>query len=402
MALHIKMAGIDHQRAVLEERELFAFTAQQSRAAMEEICAQRGVEGCVLLSTCNRTELWISYTDERMEADPFDQLCRWKEVSPEDYSHVVVEREGEQAARHLFALASGMRSRIFGEDQIITQVKNAVAAAREAGCAGPVLEMLFRSAVTAAKRVKTSLHLTGRDVSSATAAADRLERELGSLAGRRAMVIGNGEMGRLAASTLVERGCDVCMTVRAYHRGEVVIPAGCRVVSYEERMKQLPQMEVVVSATTSPHHTVKYEEVADLSFAGPCWMVDLAVPRDIESRVAQIPGVRVLTIDDLQVETDPERQRQCQRAEAILREELEEFLNWYAFRDLVPAIEDISGETAAYILDRVGDEMDEQTAAHVERVSRRAVGRLLYGLRDSMPRSQWRQCLTALYKAAMK
>lgn len=399
--MYIKMAGIDHERARLEDRELFAFTKQQAQEWARQVAGLPGVEGCTLLSTCNRTELWMSYTDDRMEQDPFFQLCLAKEADPEQYRHLAVERQGKEAVEHLFQLACGMKSRIYGEDQILAQVKNAASLSREAGCEGVVLATLFRDAVTAAKKVKNSLRLTGRDVSSASAAAELLETQLGDLTGRKAMVIGNGEMGRLAASILVQKGCDVWMTVRAYHRGEVVIPAGCRVVSYEERMNSISKMEMVISATTSPHYTVKYGELEKIEFPRPLWLVDLAVPRDIEPEVARL-GHHVYTIDDLTGLDQRQRQETDRLAEEMIHQELEDFYDWYEFRRLLPAIDDICQESAQYILDRVGKELPPEQERRLEAVSQRAVGRLLYGLREHLPREQWRDCMTALYKAAMK
>ena len=137
-------------------------------------------------------------------------------------------RRGEEAVRYLFELSCGLHSKVFGEDQIITQVKDALALARQAGAADTVLEKLFQGAVTAAKKVKTQLHLTAVSRSVAQKAADLLTERLGPLEGVPCLVIGNGEMGQLMARELVARGADVTMTLRQYKRGDVLIPPGAR------------------------------------------------------------------------------------------------------------------------------------------------------------------------------
>ena len=209
--MNIAMAGIDHRRASLQLRERFAFTKAEAAEALSRLAEHPALEGAVLLSTCNRTELWLSCA-EGATLDPAALLVALKGADPADISFVV--RRGRAAVDHLFALACGLRSRVFGEDQIIAQVKGALALARSCGSADGVLDRLFLSAVTAAKEVKTSVRLTAVDSSSASRAADLICRHFADLKGLPCLVIGNGEMGRLAASTLVSLGCRVEMTVR--------------------------------------------------------------------------------------------------------------------------------------------------------------------------------------------
>lgn len=158
--------------------------------------------------------------------------------------------------RHLMEVASGLRSRIWGEDQIISQVKDAIALAREAGCTDGVLETLFRSAISAGKEVKTEVRLTAVPTSAASMAVELLAAKLGDLAGKKALVIGNGEMGRLSASLLQQAGCEVWVTLRTYRHGETIVPPGCGVVPYEERFHHMEGCDFLISATTSPHYTV--------------------------------------------------------------------------------------------------------------------------------------------------
>ena len=152
--MSIQMIGIDHTKANVDIRALFSFTKKNAAAAMERWKKIPGVLGCVILSTCNRMEIWAS-TDEKWEGALLEELCRLKEVDPTQYESYFVKREGKEAVDHLFHLTCGLKSMILAEDQIITQVKDALALARESYVTDNVLEVLFRKAVTAGKRVKT-------------------------------------------------------------------------------------------------------------------------------------------------------------------------------------------------------------------------------------------------------
>ena len=402
------MAGIDHRRASLQLRERFAFTKAEAAEALARLAEHPALEGAVLLSTCNRTELWLSCA-EGASLDPAALLGALKGADPADIPFVV--RRGRAAVDHLFALACGLRSRVFGEDQIIAQVKGALALARSCGSADGVLDRLFLSAVTAAKEVKTSVRLTAVDSSSASRAADLICRHFADLKGLPCLVIGNGEMGRLAASTLVSLGCRVEMTVRQYHSGEVKIPAGCRVIRYDERLQGLARCRALVSATASPHHTLRYEEAAPVLADGvERVLIDLAVPRDISSRLGALPGVTLYDIDDLEGGGEGEAHRQeVARAEAILQAAADGFCDWCDFRPHLPAVREVAAlvaDDAAARLERPIAKLaaGPKAAAELERRARdaceKAAARLLYGLREELDRTLYRDCIEALRRSA--
>ncbi len=178
----------------------------------------------MLLSTCNRTELYLSCASGA-EPEP-GRCCARRRAALRPFAGAFVTRTGEEAARHLMEVAGGLRSQIWGEDQILTQVK-AAAAAREAGTADGVLEILFRNAAAAGKEIKTKVP-SPECPPAAQSAVERLARDAGGLEGKRALVIGNGEMGRLSAALLHRLGCAVTVTLRTYRHGETVVPAGRR------------------------------------------------------------------------------------------------------------------------------------------------------------------------------
>ena len=345
--LDIRMAGIDYQLAGVAIREIFSFTKASLAEALEQIKKEYPDLGCVILSTCNRTEIWLHGGD----ISPFGLLCRLKGVEEDAYRSFFQHRQGKEAVHYLMELACGLRSQIFGEDQILTQVKQAIGFSRAYQSADTVLEVLFRDAVTAAKRVKTDLRLTAVNRSMAVGTLELLEEKLGTLENKKCMVIGNGEMGRLAAAELRSRGCQVLMTLRQYKGRDAIIPAGCRAIPYEERMAYLPQMDIVLSATSSPHYTIKKEAVEELLLPNPVTIVDLAVPRDVDPGLKDYHPLSVYDVDDLGGALREEDVVQTQKARELLAEYEGEFSHWYDFREWVPLVQhigEVTGQEVAW------------------------------------------------------
>ena len=225
--MSISMIGIDHSMAPIDIRALFAFTRKNAGEAMEKIKEQPGINGCIILSTCNRLEVWAS-VDEETEISLYEELCRLKKIQNREYEKYFIKREGHDAVEHLFYLASGLKSQILGEDQILTQVKDALGIAREHFTTDGALEVLFRMAVTAGKKIKTEVPFSHGNPSVIHQAIQMLEKQGYSVKEKVCMVIGNGEMGKVAAQTLMESGADVTVTVRQYRSGMVSIPFGCK------------------------------------------------------------------------------------------------------------------------------------------------------------------------------
>lgn len=353
--MHLCMAGLDYSVASIALREQLSFT-KNGVLDMDRVIAQEpGLLGVALLSTCNRTELYLSSGDGPAP-DPGELLCRAAGVSYEEFDGAFVRRQDSECVRHLMEVSCGLRSQILGEDQILTQVKTAVALAREAGTSDSVLETLFRTAAACGKAAKTGGRLTNLPTSAAHRAVAALRDRLGDLDGRRAMVIGNGEMGRLTASLLRDAGCAVTVTLRSYRHGETVVPAGCAVASYDDRYAAMEGMDLLVSATTSPHYTVMLEPFTAVAVP-PKFLVDLAIPRDIQPELGeQAPGVVLLNVDDLSQRTGADA-KELARVHGMIQEYMERFYQWNNYRESLPVLEDV--KTA--VLDRVRD-MDTEDA----------------------------------------
>ena len=333
--MNIIMSGLEHSLAPISLRERLSFTKQQTAEMVQKIRSFPHILGCVLISTCNRTELYLSCSQEQ---NPGELLCQAAGAEYTPYRDVFVTRSGKKAVKHLMEVASGLRSRIFGEDQIISQVKDAVAIARQAGTADSVLETLFRSAVSAGKEVRTKVRLTSVPTSAASMAVALLQEKLGELKGKKALVIGNGEMGRLSASLLERAGCRVSVTLRTYRHGETIVPPGCGVVPYEERFIHMDGCNILLSATTSPHYTVTAEQLSSLTAVPPV-LIDLAIPRDIEAEVGQLPGVTLYNIDDLGSQL--ENRTVPLEVTDILKAQMENFYRWLNYKDCMTSVESL-------------------------------------------------------------
>ena len=383
--MNLCMSGLDWQKAPIGLREALSFTRGRVLELDRLIRAGDGVEGCVLLSTCNRTELYLSCA-EGASPEPGELLCRAAGLPYAPFAAAFVTRRGEAAARHLMEVAGGLRSQIWGEDQILTQVKGAIAAAREAGTADGVLEILFRNAAAAGKEIKTRVPLTGVPRSAAQSAVDRLAEVAGGLAGRRALVIGNGEMGRLAASLLHQAGCAVTVTLRTYRHGETVVPAGCAVAPYEERYRAMEGVDVLLSATTSPHYTVTAGGLSAVEHP-PVLLADLAIPRDIEPAVGTLPGVTLYNVDDLGVDV---RREIPPAAAEIVERHLAQMAQWENYRSCLPGLERVKQAVAARVLSTDLD--GPEARAVVELAVGRAVDLLSGALKENLTPEELEKC----------
>lgn len=401
----IQMLGIDHSVAAIDIRTVFSFTKKKTAEALDGIRKKKGINGCVLISTCNRMELWVS-TDERFEESLYEILCELRGLNTKEYEKYFVKREGKEAVFHLFHLACGLESRILGEDQIITQVKDALSMAREHYATDNVLEVLFRMAVTAAKKVKTKVVLSGGNHSVIHQALETMKAEGFEVCKKKCMVIGNGEMGKLAATVLRQAGADVTVTVRQYRSGIVDIPVGCRRIDYGNRMSILGECDFVVSATASPNYTLTKEGVQAVDLSHEVIFLDLAVPRDIDPEVKKLMYVRLYDIDYFKVDILSEQMKEnIARANVILEEQMEEFYVWYECRDVVPRIQKLKSDVAEDLdlrLHKILHELPLEEAekakleGQIAQAAQKVANKMLFGLRDNISQEAFRECVEGL------
>lgn len=406
--MSISMIGIDHSMASVDVRAQFAFTKKNAGSAMEEILSsEEGIQGCILLSTCNRMELWVSTVPD-WEGDLYATLCRVKGVSPGPYREFFIQREDKEAVEHLFYLTSGLKSQILGEDQILTQVKDALSLAREHFTTDGVLEVLFRMAVTAGKKIKTEVTFSRGNLSVIHQALACLKEEGYTVQGKTCMVIGNGEMGKIAAQTLRENGADVTVTIRQYRSGIVNIPQGCRRINYGERMDYLPKCDLVVSATASPNYTLRGELFEEIHLEHPVILIDLAVPRDIDPALSQTENITLYDMDSFKMEAALEEQQESmQQAGEIVSEQMAEFYQWYDGRDVIPRIQEIKAEAVNDLNLRIAkilksmpieEREREKLIEVIDTAAGKVVNKMIFGLRDALEQEAFLECVAGLEK----
>lgn len=406
--MSISMIGIDHSKASVDIRAKFSFTKKRAIEAMKKLKEEHGILGCIILSTCNRMEVWVSTQDDK-EISLYEFLCREKEVKKDEYQDYFMKRENEEAVRHLFYLTSGLKSQILAEDQIITQVKDALTLARDAYCTDNVLEVLFRMAVTAAKKVKTEVTFSRANTSVIHQAMERLRNQGFSFEGKTCMVIGNGEMGKVTALALKEAGADVTVTVRQYRSGVVNIPQGCKRINYGERMELLPDCDLVVSATASPNYTLTKENFEEIKLdAASVVLIDLAVPRDIDPEVGKLQNVSLYDIDSFRIDAaSPKLQASMQKAGEILDDQMKEFYDWFNGRDIFPRIEEIKADAVEDLNLRITkilkktpmEQKDRESLLKaIDTAAGKVVNKMIFGLRDSLEQEAFLDCVEGLEK----
>lgn len=404
--MNIQMIGIDHSTAELKIREQFSFTTLQAERAMQKIAMQPGIRGCVLVSTCNRMELYVSTEACEIRMPALLEKIRPFPGPAEVFEPYFSIRRSQEAVRHLFYLTAGLKSRIVGEDQILTQVKEAVRKARELNCTDTLLEVLFRHAVTAGKEVKTKAMSAHGNISAVHSALAAVKQLGFRFEGKKCLVIGNGQMGKLAAETMRAEGAYVTVTVRQYRSGMVEIPKGCSRINYGERYEKIPSCDLILSATVSPNLTIRKEQLMQAR-GEQCReqiFIDLAVPRDMEEEIAQLKGVTLYDIDSFENETMTEEFFiQKETAEKILERKLEEFKGWYECRDLIPRMQQVGRQAAEEICWRMGrglgclrKEEQELVTDMLKESAHKVVDKMLFALRDELKGEELLKCLEIL------
>jgi glutamyl-tRNA reductase len=335
--MSVVLVGISHHQAPVELRERAALEPDRARDLAQRLAGERGEAVC--LSTCNRTELYIADEtgDEAERKAEAALLALEEELGPSLY-----RLRDEAAALHLFRVAAGLDSMVPGEGEILGQVR----AAHDLGATGPILDRLFRDALHAGKKARTETAIGESPASVSSAAAALAEQVFGELQGRSVLVLGAGEAGELAIKSLVARGARIAFVAnRTAQRAETLTQRyGGTPLSLDQVAASLERVDVVLSSTSAPESMLTREDVAPTLHARrgrPLFLIDLAVPRDLDPAIHELDGCYLYDIDDLEAvvaETLAGRRREAERAETIVAAEAERFREWQASLDVVPAI----------------------------------------------------------------
>jgi glutamyl-tRNA reductase len=389
--MRLVLVGTSHHRAPLELREQIFVSAADNRELVERL-AGRDAEALVL-STCNRTELYLVHGDEEAaQARAYAELAGLADLSESELAPALYTLTEEAAALHAFRVAAGLDSLIPGEAQILGQVRAAYELAQAADTAGPVLHRLFRQALRVGRRVRTETAIGENPASISSAAAELAERVFGSLEGRRILILGAGKMSDLATVNLISRGVEsVFVANRSLERAKrLAARFGGRAVGLDAVEAELERADVVVASTSAQGFVLSAEQVVRAMAkrrGRPIFFIDIAVPRDVDPAVNDIEGCYLYDVDDLErvvEESVAGRREEAVRAEAIVSEEAQRFRDWQLSLDVVPAIaslralaESIRMDELARAEGRLGSLSPSQRRA-VESLTAQIVNKLLH------------------------
>jgi glutamyl-tRNA reductase len=345
--VHLLLVGASHRTAPVELRERLDFSSRGLDTAVRGLADRAANHEAVILSTCNRAELYIACDDPSAATDDvlrfiseFHQLAP-EQIRPHLYSHV-----DQEAVRHLFRVSSGLDSMIVGEPQILGQIKEAYGVATTVQTAGPLLNKLFHWAFGVGKRVRSETALAEGAVSVSFAAVSLAKKIFGSLQGRRVLVIGAGEMGKLTAVHLKAQGvASVVITSRTLGNAQQLAEeVGGTVTPWDAMPQALLDADIVITSTGSSLPILTKSQVkaaVPASRTRPLFIIDIAVPRDVDPQAAEIEQVFLYNIDDLQSivrENLQKRSAEVGLAEQIVEEEAMKFASWQRSREVVPTI----------------------------------------------------------------
>lgn len=374
--MHTIVVGLNYKTAPVEIREKLSFIEAELPKAMEALQKEKSILENVIVSTCNRTEIY-AVVDQlhtgRYYVKQF--LAKWFDVPIDTFSSHLFIREEDEAIEHLFKVTAGIDSMVLGETQILGQVKKSFLEGQEQGTTGTLYNHLFKQAVTFAKRVHSETAIGENAVSVSYAAVELAKKIFGSLQRKHVAILGAGKMGELAIQNLYGSGVGkVTVINRTFEKAEsLAAKFHGEAKSMHELQCSLLEADILITSTGATDYVIDYELmefVEKLRKGKPLFMVDIAVPRDIDPRVGDLPNVFLYDIDDLQgiVEANlAERERAAGEITRMIQQEIIEFKDWFATLGVVPVISAlrkkasrIQEETMASIVNKMPDLTDRE------------------------------------------
>jgi glutamyl-tRNA reductase len=345
--MQLFLLGVSHKTAPIDLRERLDFSSRDVGAAVVALAARSSAAESVVLSTCNRSEIYVaSATLETARDEIVRFLSEYHQLPAESFTPHLFSFSETDVAEHLFRVAAGLDSLVVGEPQILGQVKEAFQAAAERRCTGPVLRKLFDWSFNVGKRVRTETALGEGAVSISFAAAQLARKIFGRLEGRRVLVVGAGEISTLTAQHLRNQGAaEVAIASRtAAHAQALATEVGGHWVPWDGIQNALAGADIIVTATGSQRPIITrahIETALGRHRRDPLFIIDVAVPRDVEASVGEIEQVFLYNVDDLQTivqENLSKRAAEIERAEAIVQEELARFAAWQRSRGAIQTV----------------------------------------------------------------
>ena len=342
----LAVVGVNHESAPIDVREKLAVGPDSVAAFRDVLHGQLPDAECIIVSTCNRVELYVATTEDYTAADALEALCRFRDVAvdavrPHTYTH-----EHRDCMRHLFRVATSLDSMVVGEAEVLGQVKQAYAAAAEAGCTGKILNGLFQRAFTVAKQVRTETDIGRGRVSVASVAVDFTERIFSSLVDKTILVIGAGEAAEGVLKALVSHGATAVLVANRTYEHAVDLSEAYQgsAIRFEHLQDHLPQADIIIGSSAAPHPVIKPDAVRVARRqrrALPMLFLDLSSPRDIDPAVGQLDNVYLYDLDDLKDVAEQHldlRAHEVAAATALVDAAVDAFAAEFDAPDLGPSI----------------------------------------------------------------
>jgi glutamyl-tRNA reductase len=364
--MKLLLAGMSHKTAPVHLREKLAIPEAGLPDALHEL-QNMGASEAVILSTCNRVEIAVTSPDHGEPVAIFERFLTQWQGSAAAFDGHLYRLEAREAIQHLFRVASSLDSMVVGEPQVLGQLKSAYAVAKAEGAVGGLLENVLTRAFGVAKRVRTETGIGQMAVSVSYAAVELARKIFGSLQGHTVMIIGSGKMGELAAKHLHRSGAKrIIVTNRTRERAEEMAAVfSGHAVEYTRFASMLPEVDIVIASSGAPHYILTRDDMHRVIAARknkPMFLIDIAVPRNIDPAVNDIEGVFLYDVDDLEGVVNAnlqERTKQAEQAEVIVTDEVERMMSRLKLEEVTPTIISLQ------------EQLEEIRAAEVARAVRR-------------------------------
>lgn len=331
---YLAMAGIDYENSALEVREKVSFTKSAIKRAFEKIKVEGILEEVVIISTCNRSEIYCISEEASEEEYLRNFYSSFFKIDKKEAEDNIVCRKGFDAIYHLFQVANGFKSMVLGEDQILGQVKDAYSEALLNKGSGKILNRLFLNAITDAKKVKTTTSLTNTSISVSAIGIKLIHECIKSFKGKKALVVGLGKMSKLSLQYLLSEGIEkIYVTNRTKTKilDAESIADNIEGIDFKDKHKVFRDVDIIISCTSAPHFVIHKDEFQRNCNEKKLCMLDLALPRDIEPEIGKIKGVTLYVIDDIKKIAQKNEQRRLveyNKGMELVKEDVIKYIDW--------------------------------------------------------------------------
>jgi glutamyl-tRNA reductase len=385
------LIGVNYKSAPLHAREQLSFHSREAQAILRELHEQEHVAETVLLSTCNRTEIYAIVHDTLKARERIvNVLAHHSQLPAHTLEPLLYTFYNKFAATHLFEVAAGLDSMVLGENEILRQVKSAQDIAKQASTSGPVLNQLLRYAIMAGKRVRTETDINKGCASIGALAARLVKEHFQNIAQPRLLILGAGQMAQVMVKNLDTQGAELFIANRTREKAmdlQALYGGQTHLLSPQEALKQAFDVDAVVVCTSAEHYLLQAHDF-QAPLQKPLLLVDLSVPRNIDPALAQQDNIQLYDVDALQHKVDmsiEKRRMYIAQAQSIIGEETTRFLEWFNNRDVVPTIkalyqtfESIRERELERGTARYKEQMTPETTAMLEQVTRAMVQKILH------------------------